>query len=407
MRYNIGDTVFIKEDHSNENCGKHGCMFMNDRMRRQLGKKAVVVSIKEDEIQLGYTLTFLDKVSQWHWSDCMIAHGISLEDRKKAARGGECVEKPFIIKPTTKVTKIPYKQFKLGIELETLVPDDSMSTINRMSVDNVEYTDDGSIDDESNTEGVEFKTEGALSYTDLTKTVKELCTVLDNNDVYINTSCGFHLHVSNKRFFTAAMIDRIILTWSAIEDFLLATQPRSRLNNTYCRRYLLQYVNDQKDGKKLSKRKHELIEQLDIDRYKTLNLSALSKHGTIEIRLHAGTTQATKILAWTDLMLAFFTYCLKDYNRREVIALFNQKISDEKIQNILTMLNIPDKQQIYFKGRVHKFLFERLAKQQESAGKIIKNIKKIRTAKVNLDKARKNYDDIDQSYRQEYRQLEG
>jgi len=38
------------------------------------------------------------------------------------------------------------------------------------------------------------------------------------------------------------------------------------------------------------------------DRYKAVNVCAFNKHSTIEIRLHSGTTDYTKIISWIRLL---------------------------------------------------------------------------------------------------------
>lgn len=407
MNYKIGDRVIIKTDHPRgsrecETVGQHDCQSVNPQMASKKGQIATITEIVDN----AYYRIDLDR---WAWTDCMLSPYVETNKTEILKGVSSITKKPFIIKQR-ELPKIPYKSFKLGIELETLVPDEQENDL-RDAVSNLpfEWDSDGSIETDSDTDGVEFKGERPFTYTELKAETKKLCDAFADNDVYINTSCGFHLHVSNKRFFTPLVMNRIILTWSAIEDFLLATQPRSRFNNTYCKRYLAQYVHDQKNGRKLLRGKQNLIDQLrstNNGRYQTMNLQALSDHGTIEIRLHAGTTQYKKVIEWVNLMLLFFTYCLKNYNHREVVGLFDQKISDQKIANICNMLGLTEKQEVYFKGRVHKFLFDHLAKQQESAGKIIKNIKKIQKAQKKYTKAEQEYRTINRAYEAEYSNLQ-
>lgn len=410
--YQIGDKVIIKEGHIvNDYCEANRidgeiCAYFGSDMQKYIGKIAVIIGINYPSLGK-YQITVDGVDTCANWTDCMLLPYKQSGLKQYTLRGGEIMKKDFVIKRKEKETKIPYKSFLMGIELETLVPYDSSETVNdKAETLGFSNKGDGSIESEEEAEGIEYVTREPMHYTELKTQVKKLTEVFADNDVFINTSCGFHFHVSNKRFFSSTVMNRIIFTWSAIEDFLLSTQPKSRANNSYCRRYLLQYVDDLKNNQKLAKKKNMLVSQLNRDRYKTLNLTALHDHGTIEIRLHAGTTQYKKIIAWIDLLLAFYTYCLKDYNHKEVTQLFLQPISEKKIDNICNMLSLSDKQADYFKSRTHKFLFETLAKQQESAGKIIKNIKTIQKAKKDVEKANEKFNIINDAFNQEYRNLQ-
>lgn len=406
MYYNVGDKIRIAT--GLEHQGGHSGQCEHNLNYMRSGEIATIVGKSNCGTYYTYIVRYADGYqNSWnHTSCCFVAIDSKV---KKIFKDIDKKADTFSVKPR-KIAKIPYKSFKLGIELETLVDYDNEERISTAITGQglpFIWEGDGSI--ETGNEDIldrEFKGSKPMSYTELKQYTRKLLTILNDNEVSVNSSCGFHLHVSNKRFFNERVMNRIIYTWSAIEDFLLATQPRSRLNNSYCKRYLLEYITHEKNGRKLLKGKQNLITQLQGERYRTLNLTSLAKHGTIEIRLHAGTTQYKKVIAWVDLMLAFFTYCLKDYKHTEVTNLFYQKISEQKIDNICNLLGLPDKDSMYFKGRIHKMLFDRLAKQQESAGKIIKNIKTIQKARERADKAQAKFKEIDSAYQQEFRTLQ-
>lgn len=281
------------------------------------------------------------------------------------------------------------KQYRFGAELECIIPNDNFNRfMEQKSGLPWEAGTDGSIQKGSNERGMELRCDGALTYTELTRSIIKLSKVCIDNEVHTNASCGFHLHISNKRFFNPRIIRRIVMTWAAIEDVLIATQPSSRLNNEYCRRYLLQYIRDQQTERKLPKGKDNLTAELYKDgHYNALNLGALSVHGTIEVRLHAGTTNGRKVINWTDLLVSFYEYCINRYNHTAVMELFHMNISDEKIQKTFNLLQLDVKLQEYFKTRINKFLFSLLSTQQLSASKLLKSVAVVNKAKKAEQKA--------------------
>lgn len=268
------------------------------------------------------------------------------------------------------------KAYKYGIELETVMDRDRFEAIKHdIQEDNLPYSfkGDGSIScNDRNETGVEIVASHPLGYTELERSVKALSRILIANEVKVNTSTGFHVHMSNKRFFNSRNLKHLVFTWCAIEDVLLSTQPRSRYNNTYCQRLLTRFVKTYGE-KDLPRAKSEMIRVLGgVRRYYTLNLNAMALHGTIEARMHSGTIDSNKILAWVELLEAIYTYSLTKYNHEEVLALFNTKISDEKIATVFKMLGLSEKLDRHFSRRIQRFGFDYLARQQECAWEAIK-----------------------------------
>jgi len=261
------------------------------------------------------------------------------------------------------------KAYKYGIELETVMQrfeyDRVIEAIRGQNLPYI-FTGDSSISTGNDEEGVEIIASRPLHYTELERSMKALSKILIKHGVQVNQTTGFHVHMSNKRFFNSKNLKKIVFTFASIEDVLMATQPRSRYNNTYCQRLLSKYINDY--GRELPKAKEALITELGrTGRYYTLNLNAMQKHGTIECRLHAGTIDSTKVLAWVDLLEAIYTYSLTKYNHSNVLELFNMGISDEKISKVFGLLGISEKLVTHFTNRIQRFGFEKLKRQQEGA----------------------------------------
>lgn len=189
--------------------------------------------------------------------------------------------------------------------------------------------------------------------------------------VGINDSCGLHVHVSNNRFFSIRNLRKIVGLWVAIEDVMFATQPDSRLENSFCKRKLRQYVTD--GFPKIPAQKAALVYELgNIDRYYALNLASMSHHGTIECRLHSGTLNPEKILNWLTLLKAIYDYALDSYDAEEVTKLFKMGTSVKKVKKVWGMLGLSDEVQEHFNKRINRFSLPKLDKQQKAAHEVMK-----------------------------------
>lgn len=136
-------------------------------------------------------------------------------------------------------------------------------------------TGDGSI---SPSEGQAHEVRVLLVRRELEPRLFRLCKRLEALGLKVNRSCGLHVHL-DQRGQTEAQVEkraRIMDAWlSALQELV----PASRRENSYCR-----FGTSWKD------------------RYRAVNLCAFSAHKTLEVRLHSGTTDYTKILAWVRLL---------------------------------------------------------------------------------------------------------
>jgi hypothetical protein len=279
------------------------------------------------------------------------------------------------------------RSYRFGIELETLVPrekfEDFVTKCNNLRLIS---GNDGSITAPRDMVGLEIKTR-PLNFEKLAVLTRKIQKLCDDNGVTVNTSCGFHIHTSSRRFFRRRSLRHIMMTWVAMEDVLYATQPESRLSNRYCQRRLFDLV--QQNGlPQMPKEKDALVDFLGgCDRYYSLNIASLRKHGTLEVRLHAGTTNATKVIMWMTLVRSIFEYAIGEYNQKEVKALFEMASTEEKVNIVWEMLKLPAKCREFYSTRIQKFMLPRLAEQQATAVKIMSGTKIYEKAQRKYKKA--------------------
>ena len=129
---------------------------------------------------------------------------------------------------------------------------------------------DGSL----NAGGIEFV--ALVKRSELEHRLYKLCDLIKGYKV--DKACGLHVHLDfrGKTISEIKVIARKLNAWLyALREFV----PASRRGNQYC-------------DFGISIR----------DRYKAVNVCAFNKHSTIEIRLHSGTTDYTKIISWIRLL---------------------------------------------------------------------------------------------------------
>lgn len=285
------------------------------------------------------------------------------------------------------------RTYRFGLEFEAFKPEGI-----KLEYRKSKFGTDGSIHPPEGYRGFELRTE-PLKRQEMWSYLKGLLRYTYKNNCGVNSSCGLHLHASHPKFFNAEYIKKLVFFWISIEDVIMSTQPKGRFNNYYCKRTLFQYINDY--GRIIPEEKEELIREMsNKDRYSALNLSALQKHGTIEIRLHEGTLDLVKVEAWVTLMKAIFDHVMNNYNPVTTRILFNQDISEEKINKVFELLKIPVDVVEFYKERIKKFGWKRLKKQTEVAKECIA----IQKAKID---ALKKVEQIDRKLQIRIKKLRG
>lgn len=114
--------------------------------------------------------------------------------------------------------------------------------------------------------------------------LRQLCTLLNSLGAKVNKSCGLHVHL-DARHLTSEQVKAKGVNFERALPVMLSMVPKSRRSNTYCK---------------------PSVSNLNGSRYYAVNLTAFYKYKTVEIRLHSGTTDFTKIYNWAVLMTSIF-----------------------------------------------------------------------------------------------------
>ncbi len=105
----------------------------------------------------------------------------------------------------------------------------------------------------------------------------------------VNETCGLHVHVD--AYWTREELVELAKVWvKAEQKAVWPLVDASRWGNRYCRRLAPEEIAAFAIGR-------------SPDRYRSLNLSAFSRYGTAEFRIHHGTVDAAEIADWAVFLL--------------------------------------------------------------------------------------------------------
>lgn len=145
---------------------------------------------------------------------------------------------------------------------------------------NVCLKSDGSI--QSDKSGYETHELAILATEDTYRdVVNTICNVLGQADARVNKSCGMHVHLDMRNRDKDLVFSNLV----SAQSILYAMNPKSREEGTYCKRTTAKKM-DKVSG-----------------RYWGINPAAYGKFRTLEVRIHAGTVSAIKVINWIDLLL--------------------------------------------------------------------------------------------------------
>lgn len=153
-----------------------------------------------------------------------------------------------------------------------------------------------------------------------------------------NSSCGLHVHldVSGESVIRKRRIRR---WWLAFQPLLYKFVAPSRRGNGYCR-----YVLD-----------HDYRSWYN-DRGQSLNIQAIDRHGTYEVRIHHGTTDSNEITQWVLLMLSFFDTFSKIPLTKERLREIMDFSTEELTKFFWLQLDVPPNLNKYFTKKMVEYV---------------------------------------------------
>lgn len=153
--------------------------------------------------------------------------------------------------------------------------------------------------------------------------VIDVCSVLSQFNSIVNTSCGLHVHLDCRNKEPREVFNRLY----RFQTFLYNLNPKSRLKNQYSKR-----TNNRNFNQRSS-------------RYQGINPHSYRRHRTIEVRIHAGTVNATKINHWVKILTRIVNLESIDTIKR----------CPRNVDRIGQILNLDSETLTYAKQRIARF----------------------------------------------------
>jgi hypothetical protein len=178
------------------------------------------------------------------------------------------------------VKKPKTKSRYLGLEIECYTMAEEPELVEALYAfglqDKVQISDDGSIESPDYENTYELKV--LFKEEELSRTLNKLSKFLKYCKIKTNDSCGLHVHIDMR----SRNLDKCYKNLVSMQDVLFGLVDKSRWDNEYC----------------------APVKEFNINsRHVAINKLAYSKHKTLEVRLHHGTTDMKKVENWVKLLL--------------------------------------------------------------------------------------------------------
>jgi hypothetical protein len=156
--------------------------------------------------------------------------------------------------------------------------------------------------------------------------------LLLNAGARVDRTTGYHVHLGFDSF-GDSRIERLntlayfYINWHTAHETIGTLVAPSRLNNRFCK---VRTVAEAHATAEQIRNGHIGIG----DRYVSLNLESYDRHGTIEVRLHQGTLNGRKAVAWAEFIAG-----LVDYSKGHNLLGATYSRTDIRLNNIQTLLD--------------------------------------------------------------------
>ncbi len=198
----------------------------------------------------------------------------------------------------------------LGLELEISSFDaekeeDLVKVVNDWSGS---ITYDGSISGGNN--AFELRTAPARGVA-FVEQMRQICRVLRSANAKANKTCGLHVHIDARDLDPTDLI-KIATLWPQVEDKFYAKTFRRRGASGYADKWAasLPGYTPEMPLIQMYNRINDRIRGAPNGRMMGMNFQAMARHGTFENRIHHGTINITKILAWAKMNADFIDFAV-------------------------------------------------------------------------------------------------
>jgi hypothetical protein len=175
----------------------------------------------------------------------------------------------------------------VGIEMEVISKMDTAALSTELAMAGLEsyvnVTTDGSVQ-RTNAYPHPHELRILAKEKEFVRVIKQVCKILHGR-TSVNKTCGLHVHLDMRHRNPEAAYANLF----AAQPILYAMCPKTRRVSNFC-----------KPLNTYTKMAQAATAQ---DRYYGINAASWTKHKTIEIRIHSGSVNATKIINWAKLLI--------------------------------------------------------------------------------------------------------
>ena len=125
--------------------------------------------------------------------------------------------------------------------------------------------------------------------------------ILKTAGARVDRATGFHVHIGLNAFHgsnsSSDSLAQFVLNYYSMHHAIGSLVAPSRLRNSYCK--ALEQHEAEAEAEYI---RNGFTVSRDGNRYKSLNLMSTERHGTVEVRLHQGTLNGVKAIAWSQFI---------------------------------------------------------------------------------------------------------
>lgn len=230
-----------------------------------------------------------------------------------------------------KVPDVGSKSYHLGLELEIVAHVQMEQFVDMVAAaglhKHVNVGTDSSIHPDKGGRGFELRI--CVTEQECASVMKRVCDLINTEPIraYVNNSCGFHVHIDSRNRNPEHVYKNLVMGLPLLSKMV----PQNRIKGDSANRYCKQNESGVFDtGVKKG------------DRYMAINPTSFAGKKTIEVRLHSGTTNFKKIMAWCNVLTTLVNHDKTLNKKIETVAQFKKLNSDETLTK-------------YMQGRVNLF----------------------------------------------------
>jgi hypothetical protein len=147
---------------------------------------------------------------------------------------------------------------------------------------------------------------------------------------HASARCGIHVHLDIRDMSTKQLVN-FLMVYILMEKITFSYVDMSRLKNPYCRplcnstfKHILHKLNSLEDDSDTNVSKLLAIADSNAEKYAALNIRPITSFGSVEFRMHEGSTNIMRLAEWINIILALKVASL----RYSIYDLMNMSDSD-------------------------------------------------------------------------------